>query len=106
MRISARALGALAAATALAFPLLAQAEASDRQVRVWAASCAACHGTDGHAQPGMTSLAGRDADELYNLLSEFKRDIRPATVMHQHAKGYSDDELKRLAQWFAAQPKR
>jgi hypothetical protein len=27
-------------------------------VRSWAASCAACHGTDGRAQPGMISLAG------------------------------------------------
>jgi len=54
----------------------------------------------------MTSLAGRDADDLYTLLSDFKSGVRPATVMHQHAKGYSDDELKRLAQWFAAQPKR
>jgi len=106
MRIPVGALGAIAAATALLFPLAAQAESSDRQVRVWAASCAACHGTDGHAQAGMTSLAGRSADELFTLLIEFKRDVRPATVMHQHAKGYTDDELKRLAQWFAAQSKR
>lgn len=106
MRIPACALGAIAAAAALAFPFLAQAEPGDRQLRVWASACAACHGTDGHAQAGMTSLAGRDAGDLYTLLSEFKEGVRPATVMHQHAKGYTDDELKRLAQWFAAQPKR
>lgn len=106
MSIPARALAALAAAAALAFPFPAQAEPGDRQVRVWAAACAACHGTDGHAQAGMTSLAGRSADDLYTLLIEFKRDVRPATVMHQHAKGYADEELKRLAQWFAAQAKR
>ena len=74
--------------------------------RLLAANCFNCHGTDGHAQAGMTSLAGRNADELYTLLIEFKRDVRPATVMHQHAKGYTDEELQRLAQWFAAQAKR
>ncbi|CAH1748330.1 Class I cytochrome c [Thauera humireducens] len=106
MRAPVRALGAVVAASALLSTFPAQAEAGDRQVRVWAATCAACHGTDGHALAGMTSLAGRDADDLYALLSDFKSGVRPATVMHQHAKGYSDDELKRLAQWFAAQPKR
>jgi len=106
MRAPVRVLGALVAASALLSSFPAQADAGDRQVRVWAASCAACHGTDGHAQAGMTSLAGRDADDLYALLSDFKSGVRPATVMHQHAKGYTDDELKRLAQWFAAQSKR
>jgi cytochrome c553 len=32
---------------------------------------------------------------------EFKAGKRPATIMHQHAKGYSDDELKRIAQYFS-----
>lgn len=105
MRVLARAVGAMAAVAALSFPSLVLADTGARQVRVWAASCAACHGTDGHAQPGMTRLAGRSADDLYTLLSEFKSGVRPATVMHQHAKGYTEDELKRLAQWFAAQPK-
>ena len=106
MPIATCALAALAAAAALALPFSVQAAPDDRPVRVWAAACAACHGTDGHAQAGMTSLAGRNADELYTLLIEFKRDVRPATVMHQHAKGYTDEELQRLAQWFAAQAKR
>ncbi|RKT47170.1 c-type cytochrome [Thiocapsa rosea] len=77
----------------------------DGQVRAWAASCAACHGTDGRAQKGMIALAGRDHEELYVALLEFKSGDRPATVMDQHAKGYTDDELAALAAWFAAQPK-
>lgn len=74
------------------------------QVRAWAASCAACHGTDGQAQQGAVKLAGRNGDELYRMLLAFKAGERPATVMQQHAKGYTDDELKQLAAWFAAQP--
>jgi sulfide dehydrogenase cytochrome subunit len=74
----------------------------DRQARVWAASCAACHGTDGRAQVAAVPLAGRDAELTYRALIELKSGQRPAaTVMHQHAKGYTDDELKRIAAFFA-----
>jgi sulfide dehydrogenase cytochrome subunit len=76
--------------------------AVDRQARVWAASCAACHGTDGRAQVAAVPLAGRDAELTYRALIELKSGQRPAaTVMHQHAKGYTDDELKRIAAFFA-----
>jgi sulfide dehydrogenase cytochrome subunit len=39
---------------------------------------------------------------LKNLL-DFKEGRRPATLMHQLAKGYSDAELKAIATYFAAQ---
>ena len=35
-------------------------------------------------------------------LKAFKAGQRPATVMHQIAKGYSDEQLEALAQYFAA----
>lgn len=77
----------------------------DRQARVWAASCAACHGTDGRGQGAVPPIAGRDAEQLLRTLLEFKNGQRPAaTVMPQHAKGYSDEELRRIAQVFAATP--
>lgn len=77
----------------------------DRAARVWAASCAACHGTDGRGSGAIPPLAGREAETLLNALLEFKGGKRPqATVMHQHAKGYSDEQLKRLAAFFAALP--
>ena len=79
----------------------------ERQVRTWAATCAACHGTEGRDQGAIPAIAGRGADTLYRALIEFKGGQRPAaTVMHQHAKGYSDDELRRIAQYFAALPVR
>lgn len=81
-----------------------QAAPDAHQVRAWAASCAACHGTDGQAQQGAVKLAGRNGDELYRMLLAFKAGERPATVMQQHARGYTDEELKQLAVWFAAQP--
>jgi cytochrome subunit of sulfide dehydrogenase len=77
-------------------------ESIDRQARVWAASCAACHGTDGRSATGIPPIAGRDADSILRSLLEFKNGQRPAaTVMHQHAKGYTEDELRRISRAIA-----
>lgn len=89
-----------AALALLAIAATAHAE-GDRRVLQWAASCAACHGTDGHSGGGMPSLAGRDAAELERMLREFRDGKRFATIMHQHAKGYSDDEMKQIAGYFS-----
>lgn len=75
---------------------------SERQVRTWAASCAACHNTDGRSIGGFPVLAGRSADDTYRALMEFQSGQRPAaTIMHQHTRGYTADELRRIAEWFA-----
>ena len=72
------------------------------QVRSMAASCAGCHGTAGIAQPGMQSLAGQAKDELLKKMMDFKTGKRPATIMHQLSKGYSDQQIEELASYFAA----
>ncbi|MCO5120488.1 MAG: c-type cytochrome [Burkholderiaceae bacterium] len=73
----------------------ASAQEVDRQARAWAATCAACHGAAGDGIPAIT---GRDAEQIHRTLLEFRNGQRPAaTVMHQHAKGYTDDELGRIA---------
>ncbi len=73
------------------------------QVKVWAAACANCHGTDGRAQPGMVALAGRSASDLTRAMLEFKAGTRPATIMHQLSKGYSDEQIQQIAAYLAAQ---
>lgn len=90
------------ACTAMLLPGQVAAQGIERQARVWAASCAACHGTGGQSQGGIPPIV-RDADAVYRALLEFKNNQRPAaTVMHQHTKGYTDDELRRIAAVFAA----
>ncbi|MEY2772350.1 MAG: Cytochrome subunit of sulfide dehydrogenase [Pseudomonadota bacterium] len=94
---------ALVAIGALCASGLSQAQAPDPlQVRSWAASCANCHGTNGQAQPGMESLAGMNKDEALKKLLDFKAGRKPATIMHQLAKGYSDAELAAISAYFAA----
>lgn len=78
----------------------------DTVARALAASCTGCHGTNGNCngEGGLPALAGRDAAALRAMLAEYKAGARAATVMHQHAKGYSDAQLDAIAGWFAAQP--
>ncbi len=81
----------------------ATAQQPDLQVRAWAASCAACHGTNGVSNSAIPSIAGQDKTVLLQKLLAYKKGELPATVMDQHAKGYTDAQLERLAAHFAAQ---
>jgi sulfide dehydrogenase cytochrome subunit len=84
----------------------AQAQSQEQlYVRSMAASCAQCHGTDGHAAAGapLPALAGMPREYLLAQLLAFKAGTRPATIMQQLAKGYSDVQLEQLAGYFAAQ---
>ena len=83
----------------------AQAQTDPLQVRSWAAACASCHGTNGQAQTGNEPLAGANKDEMLKKLMDFKSGAKPATIMHQLSKGYTDEQLAAIASWFAAQKK-
>lgn len=78
--------------------------AEDHKARAWAASCAACHGTNGRSESEVPKLAGKSKADLFDTLKEFKAGKRStATVMHQHAKGYTDEQLERIADYFSRQ---
>ncbi|PIT74029.1 c-type cytochrome [Limnohabitans sp. G3-2] len=97
---------ALTAAALVALSGLAQAQVDPLHVRSWAASCAACHGTNGHAQPGMIALAGVPKEVTIQKMMDYKAGRVPAaTIMHQLAKGYSDEQIAAIAGYFAAQKK-
>ena len=68
-----------------------------------AATCASCHGTGGVSQGGTESLAGMAKDNIVRKMQEFKSGTKPASIMHQLAKGYSDEQITLIAGWFAAQ---
>jgi len=86
----------------LAAALPAQAEI-DKHARGLAASCAACHGTNGNSVGGTAVLAGMDRALFIKQMQDFKSGVRPATVMHQHARGYTDAEIEKLADFFSSQ---
>lgn len=70
-----------------------------------AASCAACHGSNGNALVGNAVLAGMDKSYFISQMLAFKNGNKPATVMHRHAKGLEVEEINELAAYFAAQKK-
>lgn len=92
----------LAALSVLALAAPASA-AEDLNARNWAATCTGCHGTNGHSAGGIPSIAGLDKAYIVNVMREYKAGTRAATVMHQHAKGYTDEQIERIAAFFAAQ---
>jgi sulfide dehydrogenase cytochrome subunit len=68
-----------------------------------AATCTGCHGTNGATLGGaVPSLAGQPKQALLASLKAFKSGERPATVMTQLAKGYTDPQLEQLAEFFSA----
>ena len=71
-----------------------------------AAQCANCHGTDGKGVDAIPALAGKPAAYNIEQMKAFKDGTRTgqaATIMHQIAKGYSDQQIALMAHWFAAQ---
>ena len=87
----------------IASPMQA-AERDQLALRSLAATCANCHGTDGSAVAGsaLPALAGQPLEALAAALRAFKAGSRPATVMQQLTKGYSDAQIDQLAAYFAS----
>ena len=86
--------------------LPALADEPNRNGQRLAATCANCHGTNGvSVGDALPALAEQSQEALLTSLQEFKAGKRNATVMHQIAKGYSDQQLATLASFFAAQKK-
>lgn len=77
--------------------------AAPSAVRYFAANCFNCHGSEGRAASAIPAIAGRDREFLLESLKAFKAGSKPASIMQQLAKGYSDSELVALADYFSRQ---
>lgn len=83
------------------FPVLAAEDAV--HLRVLAASCAACHGTNGNSVGGTPVLAGLDRSYFVLQMQAFRSGERASSVMHHHAKGLTEEEIALLAEYFSVQ---
>ena len=68
-----------------------------------AAACSGCHPSGRLAGSPFTRLVGRNAAEIVTAMQEFRTGQRPGTVMDRIAKGFTDDDIKAIAAWYAAQ---
>lgn len=96
---------AVLGAAVLAFQAPVQAQDFSK-IRYLAANCANCHGTNGRSVGVMESLAGYDKEKFITNMKEFRSGDKPATLMHQLVKGYTDQQIADLAAYFAAQKKK
>lgn len=80
------------------------AKQSKNTTPYFAANCANCHGTDGKStNTAIPSLAGRDRGYLEQTLKAYKAGTKTGTIMPQLAKGYTDEEIAVLADFFSKQ---
>ena len=68
-------------------------------------TCAGCHGTDGVSMgPATPNIAGLSETYFTDTMLAFKNGDRYGTVMGRIAKGYSEEEIKLMAGFFASKP--
>ena len=59
---------------------------------------------DGNSQvPDYPKLAGQNQDYLAKTLRDYKSGARKGTIMDRIAKGFSDEETRAIAAWYAQQ---
>jgi cytochrome subunit of sulfide dehydrogenase len=81
----------------LAFPLAA-ADAPPG-----ALSCSSCHPTNRRMDTAVPRLVGRNPADLVAAIEGFKSGQLPSTVMGRIAKGFSENEIKAIADWYGEQ---
>ncbi|HIO92841.1 MAG TPA: c-type cytochrome [Leucothrix mucor] len=75
---------------------------SGASAKMLADTCQGCHGVDGNSKgPAMPSIAGMSAEYLTEAMKAYKSGDAASTIMGRITKGYSDDELKQIAEVYS-----
>ena len=64
-------------------------------------SCASCHGADGKSTTITPYIAGTTKTSMYKTLLDFKYGKQSGTMMPQHTKGFTDEELEQVSYYFS-----
>ncbi len=86
----------------LVFVPAGQAEELSRAAML-SASCEGCHGTYGRSPGAIPPIAGKSADYLREVLESFRSGEKDGTVMGRHVKGYTEEEVRLIAEYFSKQ---
>jgi cytochrome c553 len=71
--------------------------------RLLASNCFQCHGTDGKGEGTFEKLAGKSSGEIFNELREMRVENKRGEIMTIHALGYTEAQLRAIADYFARQ---
>jgi len=96
-------MGATRAAVVAVLTFIATGVAGAADPPPGATSCSGCHATRANVDTPVPRLVGRDAADIAAATTAFRSGQRAGTVMDRIAKGFSDDEVRAIAAWLAAQ---
>lgn len=83
---------------------LSSTASADASGEMLAGNCAGCHGVGGNSVgPAAPSIAAMDPMVFVDTMEAFQSGETYSTVMGRLAKGYSEDELEKMAAYFHAQ---
>ena len=68
-----------------------------------AASCSGCHAANARVETPVPPIKGRSQADIADAMIEYKSGKRPGTIMDRIAKGFSDEEIRAIAAWYAGQ---
>lgn len=86
------------------WPFFVSAQTSAADGRLLASGCFQCHGTAG-VNGGFTALAGISKIDMLHKLNDMRIKSARANIMYPHARGYTNDQLALIADYFARLPK-
>jgi sulfide dehydrogenase cytochrome subunit len=67
-------------------------------------TCNGCHGPFGNSfGPGIPTIAGNASVYIVDKMKAYKSGEMPSTIMGNIAKGYSDEEFKKMGEYYAKQ---
>jgi len=91
-------------AVCLAVTAAAQAQEAGNEgprTETIARNCTGCHGPDGKSPGAIPTLAGKTADYLAERMTQFRNGARESTVMDRILKGFADEDIRKIADYFA-----
>ncbi len=77
-------------------------EPQERQIESLVFTCYTCHGPDGESPGEIPALKGETSDKIKEKLLAFRQDQGEPTIMNRIAKGYTEDEITKIANYLAA----
>ncbi len=83
--------------------LLLKGAEIDLPGRVLASNCFQCHGTNGYA--GELKIGEQSASSIISDLNEMKRKDPGKNIMNVHARAYTPEEIKLIANYISKQRK-
>lgn len=100
--LAVRAIAQTAPLTAAATNSTPVSSAATVSAEAMAHTCAACHGTFGRlGDESFMPLAGMPVKQFVTTMADFREVRRPSTLMGHVAQGFSDAEIRAMAEFFA-----